>query len=99
MPVTDALERAGIFVRTLSGWRQLLFVFVAGALSALSFAPFTFFPALLLGFTVLLLSLDGIQGHSRPLLHAALIGWCFGFGQFAAGMYWVGYAFFVEPSE
>jgi apolipoprotein N-acyltransferase len=99
MRVSEAFERVGGFIRALTGWRQLLFVFVCGALSALSFVPLTFFPALLAGFAVLVLSLDGAQTHRRSLLRAALIGWCFGFGQFAVGMHWVGFAFFVDPSE
>ena len=29
-------------------------------------------------------------------LAAALAGWCFGFGYFLAGLYWIGYAFLVD---
>ena len=27
---------------------------------------------------------------------AAIAGWCFGFGYFVAGLYWIGYAFLVD---
>ena len=27
---------------------------------------------------------------------AAVAGWCFGFGYFVAGLYWIGYAFLVD---
>jgi apolipoprotein N-acyltransferase len=87
------------FVRTLAGWRQLLFAVAVGGVSALGFVPFSVFPALLIGFAALVLLLDGVHFQPRPLLRAGLVGWCFGFGQFAAGMYWVGYAFFVDPSS
>jgi apolipoprotein N-acyltransferase len=94
-----ALTAIATFIRTLAGWRQLLFALACGVISALGFVPFAFFPALLLGFAALVLLIDGTQFQARPILRAALVGWCFGFGQFVAGMYWVGYAFFVEPSE
>src|SRR6185312_16313846 len=87
------------FVRTLSGWRQLAFAAAIGAFSALGFVPFSFFPALLIGFGALVLLLDGTQFQPHPLRRAALVGWSFGFGQFAAGMYWVGYAFFVDAAD
>ena len=46
-------------MRGLRGWRRAVLAFAAGAVSATGFAPLNFFPALLLGFAVLLLLLDG----------------------------------------
>jgi apolipoprotein N-acyltransferase len=43
-------------------------------------------------FVGLLWQLDGVR-HRRG---AFLLGWAFGVGQFAAGLYWVGIAFFVD---
>jgi apolipoprotein N-acyltransferase len=97
--LANGLDAVAAFLRTLSGWRQLLAAFATGAFSALAFEPFAIFPALLLGFAVLVLLLDGTHFQPRPILRAALVGFFFGFGQFAVGMYWVGYAFFVDPSE
>ncbi|HEY1711045.1 MAG TPA: apolipoprotein N-acyltransferase [Rhizomicrobium sp.] len=93
-----ASDSAARFVPGLTDWRQLVCALLAGAGSALGFVPFGFFPALLLGFAAVVLLIDGAHFQPRPILRAALIGWMFGFGQFAAGMYWVGYAFFVDPS-
>ena len=93
------LAAAGAFVRDLSGWRRFLFAFAIGLLSALSFAPFGFFPFLLLGFAALILLVDGAQTHAHPVRSAALAGWAFGFGQFLAGLYWVAYAFLVDPLQ
>jgi apolipoprotein N-acyltransferase len=47
---------------------------------------------------VLVWLLDGTLGRSRirAAASAALIGWCFGFGYFLAGLWWVGYAFLVD---
>ena len=33
------------------------------------------------------------------LRRAATIGWCFGFGYFVAGWYWIGEAFLVEADK
>ena len=43
---------------------RLLFAFAAGAVSATGFAPLEFFPALLLGYAVLVLLLDGADGSA-----------------------------------
>ncbi len=52
---------------------------------------------MLLAYAALVLLLDGSAIGPRPLRHAALTGWAFGFGQFLVGLYWVGYAFLVDP--
>ena len=59
----------------------------------MGFAPLEFFPALLLGYAVLVLLLDG----ARPLRRAALVGWAFYFGQFLIGWHWIAYAFLIYP--
>jgi apolipoprotein N-acyltransferase len=95
----DSVARVGDFVRGLTGWRRFLFAFIAGLLSALAYAPFGIFPALLLGFAALTLLIDGARTHARPIWSAAFVGWTFGFGQFLAGFYWVGYAFVVDAAN
>lgn len=97
--MTSALSRIGDMVRGLSGWRAFLAAIAAGAASALGFAPFNLFPLMLLGFAALVPLLDGAAQHARPNRRAALIGWAFGFGQFATGMHWIFYPFLVDPVE
>ncbi|MCP5412866.1 MAG: apolipoprotein N-acyltransferase [Alphaproteobacteria bacterium] len=92
------LARAGAWVRNLSGCRRLGFAFGCGVVSATGFAPLGFFPALLAGYGALVLLLDGADGGPHPLRAAAAIGWAFLFGQFLLGLYWIGYAFMVDPS-
>lgn len=92
--LTAAAER----LRGLAGWRRCLAALVAGIFSALAFAPFDVFPALLLAYAVLVLLIDSASGDWHPARAAALVGWCFGFGQFLAGLYWVGYAFTVDAA-
>jgi apolipoprotein N-acyltransferase len=79
------------------GWRRSLIAFVAGALSALAMAPFSFWPILFLTFPTLVWLIDSAGvGRFGGLTAAAATGWCFGFGYFVAGLYWVGYAFLVD---
>ncbi len=94
-----ALADAGAFVRGLTGWQRFLFAFGTGAFSALSFAPWGLFPLLLLSFAALVLLIDGAQSHVHPVRSAAFAGWAYGFGQFLVGLYWVAYAFLVDPLE
>ena len=61
-----------------------LLVFVAGALLALAFAPFDFWPLAILLPVVLLWSWD----HATPR-QAALRGGLFGLGLFGFGIYWI----------
>ncbi|HEY3779353.1 MAG TPA: apolipoprotein N-acyltransferase [Rhizomicrobium sp.] len=88
----------GAAIRALRGWKRFLLAFGAGLVSALAFAPFGFFPALLLATAVLMLLVDGTELEARPVRAAAFAGWAFGFGQFLAGLYWVGYAFTVDAA-
>lgn len=91
------LDRLGTGIRGLEGWRRVGLAFAAGAVSALGFAPIEFFPALLLGFAVLVVILDGAAQSRRRLSTAALSGWAFAFGQYLIGWHWIGYAFLVDP--
>jgi len=79
------------------GWRRCLIAFAAGALSALAMAPFDGWPVLFLTFPTLVWLIDGAGvGRWGGVTVAALTGWCFGFGYFLAGLYWIGYAFLVD---
>ncbi len=92
------LQVAGNAIASLSGWRRLAAAFAAGAFSATGFAPLGLFPALLLGYAVLVLLIDGVNHGPRPIRNAAAIGWAFLFGQFLVGFYWIGYAFMVDAA-
>jgi apolipoprotein N-acyltransferase len=93
------LARVGEFFRGLAGWRALLAAILAGAVTALGFAPLDVFPAMLLGLAAFVLLLDGASVRPHPIRRAAAIGWGFGFGQFAFGMHWIFYPFLVDPLE
>jgi apolipoprotein N-acyltransferase len=92
------LVRAGDFLRGLEGWRARGVAFISGLASALAFAPFNLFFVLLAAIVVLVLLIDGASDRPRFSRNAGLLGWFWGFGAFLGGLYWVGYAFMVDPS-
>ncbi len=65
--------------------------FGAGAATALALPPFGLWP-LLVGFAVLALLLRREESGRGTFL----LGWCFGFGHFLVGLYWVAIAFFTD---
>jgi apolipoprotein N-acyltransferase len=91
------IAKAGTWISGLTGWRALLFAFGAGAVSAFAFAPVECFPALLLGYAVLVLLLDGARATPKPVRRAFGLGWAFYFGQFAIGWHWLVYPFLIYP--
>ncbi|WP_229707899.1 apolipoprotein N-acyltransferase [Tistrella bauzanensis] len=94
-------------------WR-LLIAAMAGGVSTAALPPAGILPLGMLAFTVLVLLLDGVShgpaqdgapadggtARSRPGIWPAFwTGWAFGLGQFAAGLYWIGVAFFVDAAK
>jgi len=80
-----------------SGWRRAGIAFLAGVFSVLALPPLNLWPVLFFTFPVLVWLVDGsAAGRLSGVWRAAGAGWCFGFGYFLAGLYWVGYAFLVD---
>lgn len=70
-----------------------------GAFAALAMAPVNFSPSLLISFTGFCLILDSAvadKTFGRKIQMAAWLGWCFGFGYFLAGLWWIGSAVLVD---
>ena len=61
-------------------------------------APFYLLPLMAVGYSVLVLLIDGAAGQC-PTRSAFAAGWFFGFGYFLLGVYWMAYAFFVQAEE
>lgn len=79
------------------GWRRALIAVTAGAITTLALPPFGLWPVPFLTFPILVWLIDGsVSGRLGPVGAAAFAGWCFGFGYFLAGLYWVGHAFLVD---
>ncbi len=91
------ITRIAYAVVLASGWLRVGIAFVAGVASALALAPFNAWPILFLTLPLLVWLVDGsAAGRWSGAASAALTGWCFGFGYFVAGLYWIGYAFLVD---
>ncbi len=84
------------YVKALKGWPRVVLTIIAGALSVLAMAPFFIWPILYLTLPVLVWLIDSAMLDARPARRAAIAGWQFGFGYFAAGLFWIGEAFLVE---
>jgi apolipoprotein N-acyltransferase len=94
--ISDWFIRCGARIRVAGGVSRAAIAFAAGLLSALSFAPLGIVPLYLAAVAVLVILLDASAGTAHPHRSAFWIGWCWGFGQFLLGLYWIGYAFLVE---
>lgn len=95
----DPLTALAEWAMLSHGWRRLLLMFCAGALSALSAPPLFTLPLLFLGLSVLVWTLDGAEagrGAGRLFGPAFRIGLFFGWGYFAVAFHWLGSAFFLE---
>jgi len=91
------LTRLAYTVVLAFGWQRVIIAFLAGVASALALAPINAWPILFLTFPVLIWLVDGsAAGRWSGTMAAAAAGWCFGFGYFLGGLYWVGYAFLVD---
>nr|WP_249159360.1 apolipoprotein N-acyltransferase [Bradyrhizobium tropiciagri] len=93
----DKLRAAALAIILTWGWKRAMLALVAGALSALAMAPFNAWPVLFLTFPIAVWLIDGAAaGRARGVPAAALSGFWFGLGYFVPGLYWIGYAFFVD---
>jgi apolipoprotein N-acyltransferase len=69
---------------------------LAGALIPFGFAPYDQAWVFFIAWSGLVWLLDAAAKAPHPAARSALLGWGFGFGQFAAGLYWIGAAFLVD---
>lgn len=66
-----------------------------GAVTAVALPPVYVLPALVLGFSGLLLAVR----ESRSVAGALFVGWTFGFGYYLTGLYWIGNSFLVDAAR
>ncbi|MDE2227528.1 MAG: apolipoprotein N-acyltransferase [Alphaproteobacteria bacterium] len=89
------LQRWSLRVVALSGWRRYGLAALLGALAAAALPPVDLTPVLLVSFGGLVWLADG----NRDGRQAFALGWSFGFGFFAAGLYWIGVALTVDWAQ
>jgi apolipoprotein N-acyltransferase len=75
-----------------AGWLAL----VAGAATVLALPPFSWLPVLPFSLCAAYFAWNSVAVWPRPGRARAFVGWMFGVGYFAAGLYWVSYAFLVD---
>jgi apolipoprotein N-acyltransferase len=86
------LQRAALWCAGLTGWRRYAMAWLLGALATAALSPIDLTPVLVVSFSGLIWIADGTTSRRGALL----LGWCFGFGFFVAGLYWVAAALFVD---
>ena len=82
------------WIDSLSFLKKALLSFALGALVAASLAPLHLVFLLPISFSGLIL----ILGTAKNRKQAFFIGWWFAWGQFIAGLYWIGVAFTVDAA-
>ncbi|WP_062230483.1 apolipoprotein N-acyltransferase [Aureimonas sp. N4] len=98
------LQRLAGRIILSDGWTRALIAFLAGAVLVLGLAPFNVPAVGFVSFPLLVWLLDGASGKPgagliRRSCPAFRIGWCFGFGYFVAGLWWLGAAILVDGAE
>lgn len=79
----------------LSGWRRSALAAALGASAIGALPPLHVLPLLVIAFSGLVWLIDG----TRDLRASAIVGWWFGFGHFAAGLYWISHALLVDAAQ
>jgi apolipoprotein N-acyltransferase len=90
-PADDFLSR----LDRLSTWQLRGAAFAIGALAAAALPPVHAVPLLAVSLGGLVLMIDRTAGWRQALA----LGWCFGLGHFAAGIYWVANALIAVSSN
>ncbi len=95
------LERLAGRIMLLAGWRRALVAFGAGLLATFALAPYNLPAVGFVSFPLLVWLIDGASGDPghgwiRRLAPAFRVGWCFGFGYFIGGLWWLGAALLVD---
>ena len=87
-----ALSRLIDNLRNTKGWRRAFLAFAFGSLMVLALPPFNLFPFLWVCFPALIFLLQGASNNKQ----AFAVGWCFAFGFFVFGLYWIAVSMFVD---
>jgi apolipoprotein N-acyltransferase len=78
----------------LTPWRARGLAFLLGAFASLTLPPIHAVPVLIVSFSALVLLMD----RTPRFISAVGLGWCFSFGYFVAGIYWVANALLAVPA-
>ena len=108
-PVWSWLAAVAGRISALDGWHRAVAATAAGAISIIAMAPFFLWPVLFATLPMLVWLIEGARREVaadagwkhrvRALRDPALVGWCFGFGFHAVGLYWLREAFAVTAGN
>jgi len=93
--VSDNLAALAVRSALLQGWPRRFAALGLGALSVGALPPLYVAPLLLVAFSGLL----WLAAGAKTARAAAAIGWWFGFGHYAAGLYWITNALLVDAAK
>jgi apolipoprotein N-acyltransferase len=74
---------------------QYIKIFLIGLVSSLIFAPFYLFPIAFISFPYFYNILNGENNIKKTYYY----GWCFGFGHYISGLYWIANALFIDIKQ
>ncbi len=94
-PSPGIWARAKVRVTGVSGWRRLALAAGLGLLATAALPPVHAVVLLVPAFIGLLWLIDGSGGWRS----AFAAGWWFGFGHFAAGLYWIAHALLTDAAQ
>lgn len=83
------------FIESLNRWQTALLLFAAGALMALGFAPYHFWPVIFISLPILYVLLTASSSYKQ----AAFRAFMFGYGYSIAGTWWIGNALLVDADK
>lgn len=83
------------YLINLNGKKSLFFSFLLGGLTALALPPLFIIVLAFIGFSSHILMLN----QCKTSKHSFWMGWCFGFGYFTIGLYWISFALFVDIKQ
>lgn len=95
-PARVAQSRIQAWFAARTPWQRRGIAAAAGAMATLGHAPFQLTLFFVAAITVLVWLLDVSATKERKLRSAFSMGWFFGLGHFATGLYWVAAAFNVD---
>ncbi len=90
--LASLVSRWGLKISGLEGWSRRAAAVGFGILATAALPPIHAVPLLFISFPCLLWLLDGTSNWRQ----AFWVGWWFGLGHFAAGLYWIAYSLVVD---
>lgn len=78
-----------------TGTRRLLYAFLLGVLAVPGLAPLYWWPLFLISFAGLFILLENPTSKKQLFW----TGWCYGFGYFTFGLYWISFALHIDLAK